>query len=1020
MKSYKSNLFAMKLRCLIIVAGLFLAKSVFAGNVVYSGQLLDSGLHPVVNASIKASGYTVITDEEGRFTFPSEKGKRVTAFKDGYLPTVFLLEEGKTYYILESIPSFEEQNVSEIYNDRPRSRITTSTGVMMENEISRNSVGTFSDVLLGRIPGLYIKQGSGAPGSRSPQSMFIRGKHTYTGSNAPLVLVDGFERKLEDLSVDEVESISVLKDAVATALYGMDAANGIILVKTKQGKKEGIHISFKSEWGVEQPLVLPQFYSSYDFAKAYNQAQINDGAAPDAVRYSTEQLDAYKNHSDAKLFPDVDWVKEAVRNTSPLSQNYVVNASGATKNVKFFVNLGYQNAKGIYKEVGEKDYDANNSFERFHFRSNLDISLMHNFSVKVGLSGNMDNINAPYAGDDAIWKNFYTFNPNTSPIYAKEGVWGGTNAARNNPVAFINAQGYKHTHRRLFQTNICLDYDFSQWVKGLRIGAKAAYDGYYSVDNGFSKSFAVQEVLGVLPEEEMEAGEDRYIYGNVFGTESILAAFGPSNQVQYNYDSIEGYIDYQNTFGKHDITAKAVYHQNNWQDGKMSYSPERRVNFSGLINYVYGNRYLLDLAVQFGGSEKFIRGSRFGWFPAVGLGWVVSNEKFMTHQSVVDFLKLRASGGIVGNQNVGGTRFGYRQLYTAYGSWNSGPSNTAMSAGYNEADLGNVLLKWEDSKKVDVGFDLTLWKSLNMSFTYYLEKRYDILNSASGITPNFLGAKFSYVNWGEVKNTGYEFTISYDRQFENWGFHVAANAAYSDNKVTNAAEVSQDEYTLSTIWIAGYRINQLIGSTWKGFYTKEDIESGNYKTTYGSVIPGSLAIDDYGAIGKDPDIPEWDLGFNLGMNVKGFYMNAHFQGVIGMTINMRSSAPLASSPLYSDGTNVYNVHAWVTNPWTEEAASNPKTAALINAPSFTLQNARINRVTSTFWLKNGDFVRLRSVEFGHKWKGLDWGNHKEGSIDVFIRGVNLLTISHMKYFDPEVLEGYPLMKSYNFGVKFEF
>lgn len=896
--------------------------------------------------------------------------------------------------------------VYELYGKRNATYVTSSISTLNADKIARNSVASFGNALYGRIPGLSVRQANGEPGNDYP-TLFVRGKHTFTGSNAPLVLVDGFPRDFHTLSVDEVESVSVLKDAASTAIFGMDGANGIIMVTTKRGIKQRTSVGFKAEYGLMSPTRLPEFYGSYKFASFYTDAEKNDGKT--VFKYSPETIEAYRDKLDNMLYPDVNWMKEAIREVTP-TQNYTLDVRGGNDIATFYVNLGYTNTEGLFKEIGDKDYSSNNKLDMITFRSNIDVKISKALTMSIDLSGRLENVNASNNSSSSIWQNLYTFHPNSAPIYAAPGVWGGNNTYRNNPLAYINDVGYRHTHRRLLQTNMGFDYDLSSLVKNLSIGVKGSIDNFYSAENGFSKTYAVREVVG------FDEYTGKYLLNpTVFGINGPLTPFGPSNEAEIRSNAFEAYLRYNVSLNKHVINAKALYHQDSKEmyrtKSDLAGTPDRRISIGAQVSYAFDNKYLVDVAASYGGGENFMKGKRFGLFPAISGAWIISNEKFMKQNDIIDLLKVRASTGIVGNQDVGGTRFGYRTLYVA-------------DYGYSEGALGNPNLTWEKSFKTDIGVDASILKHLNLSVTYFHEYRTDILNSGESLLPDFVGIKFDYFNYGRVRAQGVEASVNYNYNSKDWGFNTTLHATNQKNKIV---QISETVRNYAYLYRQGHPIGQRFMLIADGFYSKNDVENRGIAQSWGNVIPGSLKYkdingnnivdsDDYQAVGHDADIPKWELGFNLGAHYKGLYFDAYFQAAIGRDINLREEAPYVTSALYYDR----NISTFIKQPWTAEIANDPAKAGSIDFPSLTLENNTNNFQNSTFFMRNGDFLRLRSLEVGYKLP-MRWIKHVGlQSANIYLRGMNLFTLDHLKFFDPEVLEGYPVLKSYNVGINLTF
>lgn len=965
--------------------------TVNAQSIIVNGVVEDENGKLISNAIVSAANVSDTTDLSGQFKLTVQKGAVLNVAKQGYMSRKVIAKKAITISLRSQSG---ENKVEMLMKTRSEKEVTSSISTLSNKGIKNNSVLAFGNALYGRLSGLNVKQTDGEPGDDYP-SLLIRGKHTFTGSNTPLVLVDGFEREYNTLSTEEVESVSVLKDAAATALYGMDGANGILLLTTKRGIQGKASIGFKVESGVSSPTRLPDFYGSYDYARFYNMAQTNDGKLPSQLRYSAAQLEGYRLNSNPLLYPNVDWVSETIRDYAP-NKKYVIDFRGGNDVSKYYVNVGVENNEGIFKNTDHGSYSTNRNLDRVNFRSNIDVKVTSRLAVRLDLAGRLEDVNEPTISSAGIFNNLYSFHPNVSPIYVSPGVFGGTNSYRNNPVAYLNEQGYKKTHRRYFQSNIVADYDLSNFLKGLNVGMRATFDNFYTVSDGYTKTYAVSEITDkAMPIDSAF---------NTYGINSNLAVTGPTNESEYRRTNIEFYTKYDRTFGKNSIYALAMFRKSEYVTGPDF--PVRRVSVSGNISYDYSKKYFVDFAANYGGSENFISGRRFGFFPAVSGAWLVSSEPFMQDFKPISYLKLRASTGLVGNQNIGGTRFGYRNLY---------------SSGGVEQTAGNPYLTWEKSYKTDFGLDFSLFNHTQFMLTYFTEFRDDILNSGDVLIPNYFGNSFSYSNYGQVKSSGYEIGFQHLQQFKDWGYNVSANATFVKNEVTRMRELTRvDTY----LYKQGQQIGQRFGLIALGFFQSQDEINAAPAQSWGKVIPGSIRYKDVNGdgvvnsndmlpIGKDATIPECDLGFNVGFNAYGFYVDANFQAAIGREVNLRDAnegAQYSVAALYSDR----NVSKFVTNPWT------PETAATANYPSLSIENAANNFQTSTFWLRNGDFLRLRALEIGYNLPKTIISKVLLSSANIYLRGMNLFTWDHINFFDPEVMEGYPVMKSFNLGINLKF
>lgn len=985
LKYRMSNAFKMTLICLILT--FIVAGKAYSQQITVKGIVEDESGNLIENAAVTVNDKTNLTDKLGAFSLKASKGEIININKSGFKK---LQVRALPVLLIKLTPTNDQNKVEMLYCSKPMREVTSSISTVNSKKLSNNSVLAFGNALYGKLSGLNLSQANGEPGDDYP-ALLIRGKHSFTGENKPLVLVDGFEREMNTLSVDEVESVSVLKDAASTALYGMDGANGVVLVTTKRGIEGKTEVGLKVEMGELSPSRIPRFYGSYDYARFYNQAQKNDGKTE--FLYSDEQLEGYRLNQDQKLFPNVDWVAESIRDKAPIKK-YIIDFRGGNDVAKYYVNVGLENAEGIFKNTEHiftdesgTSYSTNRNLQRINFRSNVDVNVTKRFKVRLDLAGRLENVNSPTTSTSGIFNNLYSFHPNVSPVYVGDGIYGGSNSYRNNPVAYLNEQGYTDTHRRYFQSNINATYDLSDIIKGLEVGLKASLDNFYTVTSGFKKTFAVVDSTGTI-----------------FGTNSNLQNIGTTAESEMRSTNFEFYTGYNRTFERNKIGAILLFHQDDYITSTAF--PNRRLSYSGKLTYGYDNKYFVNAAAQYGATENFMKGRRYGFFPTISGAWIASDENFMKNISVLNFLKLRVSTGMVGNQNVGGTRFGYNTLYNTNGS---------------EQPIGNPYLTWEKAYKTDVGVDAKLWKDIDISLTYFDEFRDDILNSGSSLTPNYFGNSFGYSNYGQVKSNGLEIAISSEKQFIDWGYHVGINATYISNEVVRMREITRQwDY----LYYQGNPLGQRFGLIAEGlFQSQEEIDAAPFQT-FGKVIPGSIRYkdmnedgvinsDDYVAIGKDATVPTWNLGFNLGFNVKNFYVDANFQAAIGREVNIRSDsegAMYSVAPLYGDR----GVSTYVKNPWT------PETAAIADYPSLSIENAANNYVTSSYWLRNGDFLRLRSLELGYNVPKhiVSWMKLK--SINVYFRGMNLLTLDHIKYFDPEVMEGYPVTKSYNIGLNVKF
>ncbi|MCK9413103.1 MAG: SusC/RagA family TonB-linked outer membrane protein [Prolixibacteraceae bacterium] len=879
----------------------------------------------------------------------------------------------------------------------------SSVSTVQGKVIDKNSSYSTGNSLYGLLPGLIVRQQSGEPGSEDADFR-IRGNGTFGNSNYPLILVDGFEHDLNSIAVEDIESISVLKDASASILYGGRAANGVIVVKTKRGIQGKGKISVKLLGGMQRPMGLPKFVNSADYATMYNQALASDGLP---AIYSDTQIQGFRT-GDPVFYPNVDWIKELVKNSAPAAKA-TVTATGGNNIIKYFVSVGYLMNQGLYDHTAMHDaYSTNIKSGSIDFRSNLDVQLTSDWKLTFDMFGQINDKNSPVASTASIWNSLNSYS-STIPIYVKDALLGGTSAFPINPMGLINEQGYRDTYERYVIFNSSTEYNLRRLVKGLVAGVRFGYDNYYTVNSAWSKTFESYSVIGTDP------ATGGPLLSAPFGKNTALAYGNPVGDSQSRRFNIDGYLDYNTTIGSENkLAAKLLYHQDKLMLGAES--PYYNESLSGLVNYNLKNRYLVEVGLSYNGCEAFKPGKRFSLFPAVSAGWILSNESFLKDNPVIGFLKLRASTGIVGRSNLG-LRFAYRDYYVGSGSYLFG-TGTSATGGYIEYALSNPDLTYEKSHKSEIGVESVLWKNFHFSAAYFYQKRTNIIISQSNLVPSLVGVGLQDINGGKAENRGLELSLNIDKSFKEWGYFVGVNYTWMTSKVLYNVELpvpAGSEYYYRT----GQKISQPYGLDFIGFFqSAQDIQSSP-KQQFGSVKPGDMKyrdrnndgfINQYdeGPIGNSV-LPQSEFGLTLGANYKGFDIQGVFQAQMGRDIYLGSN-PNIYWPLI----NYAKISTYVDQPWTD---ANKATA---NYPRLTTVSNPNNYRPSTFWYKNADFLRLRSVELGHNLPSQVTSKIKIDKVRLFVRGMNLVTLSSFTYGDPETMVGYPAMKSINMGLNVQF
>lgn len=903
----------------------------------------------------------------------------------------------------DSVISLSDEVQTVAYGKFSKREVTAAVSTISGKDIEKNTVFSLGNALYGKVPGFTLDQSSGEPGNDLP-GLLVRGVSTFGFARAPLVLVDGFIRDLNSVSVFDIESISVLKDASATAMYGIQAANGVILVNTKGGKEGKAKITVDFTHGFQSPTRLPGFYNSADFARYYNEARRNDNL-PEL--FSQADIEGYTN-GDRNLYPDVDWINELVKPSAPLT-TLNLSTSGGNKVAQYYVSLGYLSNSGIYNNTDvNQGYNTNSNLNRLNFRSNVDVNVLEGLKLRLNLGGQINDINAPRMATTDIWNRLYDYPTHLFPVYANPGMLGGTAAFPENPMGYINSRGYKETHNRFFQSDLDLKYDAGRYVKGLELGARVGFDNYYTVSDGWSKNFAVYQTS-----KDPVSGAP--VISAAIGANTNLTYNSPFDNAQNRRGTAELYLKYSRVYNpNHKIDFLVLYNQTRQILGREN--PYNMQSVNTRLHYGYKSRFYADLTASYGGTEAFAEGNRFGLFPAMSVGYVLVDQNLKQTSGIINYLKARASAGMVGSSNIG-TRFAYRELYVNGASYYFGNTNAAAGT-ITEGTIANPLLSFEKSFQYDLGFEARLFSQLDFSLNVFRQDRKDILTSQSTTVPALFGGVLPSVNEGEVRNQGLALSLLWSKQYKNGGFFARFNMSFIKDKVIAMAEEVVpvgSEY----FYRKGNPIYYTYGLEAIGFFESADDITKSPVQIFGPVQPGDIkyrdrnndgVINNYdvGPIGNGT-VPTKEFGLELGFNFKGFDLQVMMQAQVDRNINLASYGNIFF-PLRSN----QKISTFVQDPWTAQNSATARYPRLS-----TLENAN-NYRTSSFWLRDGDFLKVRSLELGYNFSAKFLKKTRLSMSRVFVRGMNLFTIDKFKYSDPENIVGYPSMRSLNMGLKVQF
>ncbi|MBK0384136.1 SusC/RagA family TonB-linked outer membrane protein [Pedobacter sp. SD-b] len=877
------------------------------------------------------------------------------------------------------------------------------------------------------LPGLNTQQTSGEPGFEDA-NLNIRGNGTYGytnggGYNTETIYVDGFEVNatyFNYMSASEIESISVLKDAAALATFGMKGANGVLWVTTKRGHEGKSTITFKARTGLDNAIDINKPLGSYDFANLYNIAKSNDNGNVWSPTYSPAQLNAYKDGTGT----NVDWFAKTLKDNAPYTDANLI-LSGGDKTSKYNVVFGYVDKQGLYN-VSNTDSTANESYGRYNLRANLDFDLGNIFAARIDLNGRIEKRISPnYTSGfstNKLWTDLYNYPSNIYPVYddANNINLSGTGLYPNNPVGSITKLGYQSNTTRFLQGNFGLREKLDFITKGLYADESFSYNSYDLSSYSKTRDYA------------------RYIGGSTTTTNQNTNLKPTSNAGlgQQDWRQLLVTVGYKGFFGKSELNSAINYQQSAYTgEGTFGYKVNYQ-NISGRVNYAYNNKYIAEFGFSEYGSDAFAPGNRFHFYPSISGAWIVSKEDFLKNSIAITQLKLRASVGKSATDKAdgpgtygSGAKYLYQQFYGYTGVYYTGNGTPAGNGGLYPLFIANPNYGPEESMKYNVGADLMLFKKLNVTLDAYLDKRTGILTQDNSI-PGSFGNYTYFDNIGKMTNKGLEVSATYNGKLKEVGYQLFGSLSFNKNKIDFQSEIpTAFPYNAST----GRPFGSIIGLVSDGFYQIEDfnpdgsLKAGLPTPLFGAIQPGDLKYKDLDKNGKvdaldvtqigKPYLPTTNFSFGGTVDFKGFDLSALFQGVTGNSINLLgNSYTRAQNIAFVNNTNVY---ANAEGSWAYYPAQGIDTRATATYPRLTTSANNNNYTTSSFWIKDGDFLRLRNVEVGYNFSKYVVTNLRLQKLRLFVNAINPVTWSKLKNdynLDPEYTSGYPTIKSYTIGL----
>lgn len=1030
-------------------------------GITIKGRIMDEILkEPIPGANVKVKGTTLgtITDFNGNFSLvvPNKSSVLVVSFI-GYVPQEIVVGNQKTINVnlKEDAQSLDEVVVI-AYGSQDKGLVTSAISSIDNKELIKSPVASVSNTLAGALPGISSVQTSGQPGNDAAD-IYVRGVGGLDNSmSKPLIMVDGVEREFSQIDPNEIESISILKDASSTAVFGVRGANGVVLVTTRRGKQGKAKVSVSTSLGLQQPISLVEQTGSYEYARFWNMKNRLDGVTEEKQYFTPEQIEAYRTGSDPIMYPNMKWMDYVFNNVFLQSKNNV-NISGGSDNVKYFISVGYLYQNGILKDLPGQNYSNNYRYDRYNYRANIDAKLTKTTNMKMNIGGNLGKTQEPLTIEGV--KNAWVVTQIWSHPFSGPGFINGvrtlipkgfipvSDTMRDGMFAFYG-QGYKQNYK----TTLNLDVDITQKLdvltKGLSASVKGAYDNNFNLlktrQGGSVESQIVYyqsyfDTNGTMPQTDPDYDKTHIFVPN--GSDTPLSYAESQGRGQKWY--IEGRINYDRTFGDHKVSGLLLYNQSreyypkksDGSDAPYQFIPRGYVGLVGRATYAYRSKYLFDANIGYNGSENFAPGkTRFGVFPAFSAGWVASAEKFMENQKIVDYLKFRVSWGRVGNDKGVNTRFMYMpSVWQSSGSYSFGVNNPTAQQAFAMSQMGNPEVTWETADKQNYGIDAHFLNNrLSFTFDYFMEHRKGILISPQS-TPSIIATSLPNLNLGKVDNRGYEIALGWkDRIGKEFNYYVDANVSFARNKIIFKDEVPKlydymnetggptGRHTGVYKYIRLYQYSDFIKDA-----NGELILHPELPQPYQRVYPGDAMYQDLNGDnivdGNDKCVtgysnrPEYTFGLNMGFNWKGFSLSMQWTGATNVDKQYEIDYRIPFTNAGKRGLLTY----FYDGCWTPENQLGAK------YPRAAETSESWNSELSTLWIEDASYLRLKSLNIGYTISGKEFLK-KIGinSLGITFSGYNLLTFTPLKYIDPEGVTNnsgtYPLVKVYSFGLNLNF
>ena len=1036
-----------------------------------SGTVLDKTTNdPLIGVSVVVKGVAnagTITDMDGKFTLKLPYAEAPLVFSYlGYQPQEIVPGAKKELTVLLQEDTKALQEVVVVgYTKQRKETMIGSVATITTKDLTQSPTANINNALAGRLPGLIVNQYAGGEPGVDQSELFIRGKATY-GNQSAIVIVDGIERDMSYLAPDEIETFTILKDASATAAYGIRGANGVIVITTKRGKAaEKATVNLKASIGINQPIGFPEYLGSADYATLYNEARLNDakmtGADISSLNlFSQQAIDNFRrakgDNSDG-LGYDWDYYDFAFK--PGLQEDVSLSIRGGTDKVRYYVLANYFSQGGNYKYSNAGEYDSQTKFTRYNFRSNIDININRYLSTRLDLGARITDRNAPGTTAGRLMTICAT-QPPYLPILVEEnahpqneeyiqqnprGMLYGDNIYRYNLLGELSRTGYLNEKNTYLNGSFAMNLDMEFLTKGLKAEVMFSYDASEgrwinrkldTYKDGYREYPKYATFMPIEGSDAYMAGghyTGAYKTGNKYDIDQTIGN-GFSHNASDGRTYIQARLDYNRLFSnRHEVTAMLLANRGNRTvNNELAYHSQ---GITGRFAYYYNQKYLMEFNFGYNGSENFAPGKRYGFFPAGSIGWVVSEEEFMKKASWIDLLKVRASYGLVGSDNVS-SRFPYLAFYGGGSGYDFGNNFGTNVGGTSEGNLANANLTWEKARKLNVGIDFTtLNQRLALTIDAFYEYRFDIITdmNSDGIMgyPDIVGKDAALQNLGEVSNRGVDIELSWnDKIGKDFRYYIRPNLTFSRNRLEYKAEVARkNSWRKET----GKRLYENFVYVFDHFVADQEEADRLNKIGYqpwGQLIPGDVVykdLDRNGVIDDEdrtamgnPRSPELMFGIPFGFQYKNFDFSVLLQGATKSSILLNGAAVFDFPQFEQD--KIGRVKKMHLDRWTPETAATAKYPALHYGTHDNNKNGN-----SSLFLYDASYLRLKNVEIGYNVSPKLLRKFHVQQARIYVQGLNLLTFDKLGDvdIDPETKSGdgaswYPIQKVFNFGIDITF